>query len=48
MKGVYAPDQVLAGQPEVPHQLVHGPLVHAPSLMLDHRPHPLPDPPNGP
>jgi len=42
------PDQVLAGQPEMPHQLVQGPLVHAPPLMLAHGPHPLPGPPNGP
>jgi len=41
------PDQVLAGQAPVPHQLVHGPLVQAP---LPHGPHPFPGPPppNGP
>lgn len=41
------PDQVLGGQPFVPHQLVHGPVFHAPDEP--HEPHPLPSPsPKGP
>lgn len=41
---------MLPGQPEVPHQLVHGPLVHAPLLALAHGPQPLCGPlcPKGP
>src|ERR1700761_6055217 len=42
------PLQVLAGQASVPHQLVHGPFVHAP--LLAHGPQPWPGRPcpNGP
>ena len=44
------PDQVEAGQPDVPHQLVHGPVVHDPVLSDAQapQPFPLPEPPNGP
>lgn len=45
---VCSPDHVEAGQPEVPHQLVHGPVVQALLLSLAHGPQPLPAPPNGP
>lgn len=44
------PDQVDGGHAEPPHQLVHGPFVHAPLLALAHGPHPWFGPPwpNGP
>ena len=42
------PDQVDGGQPEVPHQLVHGPFVQEPVVSELYGPQPLPAPPNGP
>ena len=36
------PDQVEAGHAPVPHQLVHGPFVHAPLLALAQGPQPWP------
>lgn len=42
------PDHVEPGQPAVPHQFVHAPLVQAPVLWLAHGPQPLPAPPKGP
>ena len=44
-RGRNIPDHVDPGQASVPHQLVHGPLVHSPSLALAQGPHPLPGPP---
>lgn len=42
------PDQVLSGHALPPHQDVQGPSVHAPEVLVDQAPQPLPAPPKGP